>query len=196
MQPYKHIKNFVEKETAHFLYEYLEFTSKIYIKNGSPWDDDKMVPGCLDSRCEDLTFEAFLKFMQKKVEGLTGLKLFPTYSFARIYTFGNVMAKHKDRAACEYSLTIKLTDNRKGNWPIVIEDQEIFLEDGDAVLYKGCEVAHWRNKCEIEDYRLGQVFLHYVDANGPYANERYDGLVHGHYDKEVYFEKDLKEFLS
>ena len=50
---------------------------------------------------------------------------------------------------------------------------------------------HWRNKCEIEDYKLGQVFLHYVDANGPYANERYDG----YYDKGIFFEKDLKEFL-
>lgn len=195
MQPYRHIKNFVEKETAQFLYEYLEFSSKVHLTNDSGWGDDDMVPGCIGNRCEDLPFEAFLKFVQKRVEGLTDLKLFPTYSFARIYTFGNSMDKHRDRPACEYSLTIKLSDNRKGNWPIVIEGEEIFLEDGDAVLYKGCEVTHWRNKCEIEDYRLGQVFLHYVDANGPYENERYDAVLHGNYDKQQYFEKDLKEFL-
>tara|TARA_B100000900_G_scaffold234828_1_gene199361 strand:- start:149 stop:730 length:582 start_codon:yes stop_codon:yes gene_type:complete len=193
MQPYKHIKNFIEKETAHFLYEYLEFSTKVYITEGDPQakTGDEMVPGCLGPRSGDLTFDAFLNFMHKKVEGITGLTLFPTYTYARLYTSGNAMPKHRDRPACEYSLTVKLSDNKKGNWPIVIEDQEVFLEDGDAVLYKGCEVMHWRNKCEIEDYKLGQVFLHYVDANGPYANERYDG----YYDKGIFFEKDLKEFL-
>lgn len=193
MEPYRLIKNFIQPETAHFLYEYLEFSTKVYIKEGDPiaTQGDSMVPGCLGPRSGDLTFDSFLNFMHKKVESLTNKVLYPTYTYARLYVSGNAMPKHRDRPACEYSLTVKLSDNKKGNWPIVIEDEEVYLDDGDAVLYKGCEVMHWRNKCDIDDYKLGQVFLHYVDANGPYALEKYDR----YYDKSIYFEKDIKEFL-
>jgi hypothetical protein len=34
--------------------------------------------------------------------------------------------------------------------------------------------------------------LHYVDANGPYRAEKYDRF----YDKSIYFEKDITEFLK
>ena len=44
---------------------------------------------------------------------------------------------------------------------------------GDAVVYKGCELYHWREKY-IEGQWQAQVFLHYVDANGPHAQEKYD----------------------
>ena len=193
MSNYTLIKNFISQETANFLYEYLEFSTKVYIAEGDPMAKvgDEMVPGCLGPRSGDLTFDAFLNFMHKKVESVTQKTLYPTYTYARLYRTGNEMPKHIDRPACEYSLTVKLSDNKKGNWPIVIGGEEVFLDDGDAVLYKGCEVEHWRNKCEVQDYKLGQVFLHYVDANGPYRTEKYDG----YYNKGVYFEKSLEEFL-
>ena len=47
------------------------------------------------------------------------------------------------------------------------------LEEGDAVLYKGCEVDHWREPY-TEGTKLAQVFLHYVDANGPYTEWKND----------------------
>jgi hypothetical protein len=44
------------------------------------------------------------------------------------------------------------------------------MGEGDGVLYSGCDIEHWRNKCDgPPDYYSGQVFLHYVRANGPYA---------------------------
>jgi hypothetical protein len=56
-------------------------------------------------------------------------------------------------------------------------DQRFDLAEGDGVLYKGCEIKHWRNVCEgPEDYLSGQVFLHYVRKNGPYANHAGDIL--------------------
>jgi len=190
---YTLVKNFVNKETANFLYEYLEFSTKIYISEGDLMakDGDRMVPGCLGPRSGDMTFDSFLNFMHKRVEKLTDKTLYPTYTYARLYVTGNEMPKHIDRPACEYSLTMKLGDSGNGNWPIFIDNKEVFLDDGDAVLYKGCEVEHWRNKCDIPDYKLGQLFLHYVDSNGPYRAEKYDRF----YEKGVYFEKDIKEFL-
>jgi hypothetical protein len=47
------------------------------------------------------------------------------------------------------------------------------MKVGDAVLYRGCDKWHWR-----EPYKEGkwqaQVFLHYVDQNGPHAEWKYD----------------------
>jgi hypothetical protein len=50
---------------------------------------------------------------------------------------------------------------------------EILMEPGEAVIYLGCEVEHWRE--EFKGNWQSQVFLHYVDANGPYANSKFDG---------------------
>ena len=36
----------------------------------------------------------------------------------------------------------------------------------DAVIYRGCDLEHWREPCEGgKDYRLGQVFLHYINKD-------------------------------
>ena len=51
------------------------------------------------------------------------------------------------------------------------------LEEGDAVLYKGCEVEHWREPY-TEGTKQAQVFLHYVDANGRFTeweNDKVEG---------------------
>ena len=43
---------------------------------------------------------------------------------------------------------------------------------GDAVVYKGCDIEHSRREFEGEEYI--QVFLHYVDIDGPYKDHVYD----------------------
>jgi PKHD-type hydroxylase len=47
------------------------------------------------------------------------------------------------------------------------------MSAGDAMLYRGMNKVHWR-----EPYKEGkwqaQVFLHYVDADGPHAEWKYD----------------------
>ena len=40
------------------------------------------------------------------------------------------------------------------------------------VIYKGCDVEHWRNK--FIGLNHAQVFLHYNDKNGKFK-EQYDG---------------------
>jgi hypothetical protein len=42
------------------------------------------------------------------------------------------------------------------------------MNPGDAVLYKGIDVVHWRD--ELEGEFVTQTFLHYVDSDGPYKN--------------------------
>jgi len=41
---------------------------------------------------------------------------------------------------------------------------EINLKPGDMLMYRGCELEHWREAFEGTD--CGQVFLHYNDASG------------------------------
>lgn len=190
---YRFEKKFINPDTAVFIYEYLLFSTKVWLSQGDSIaiNGDSMVPGCLGPRGGDIVLDTLMKVCLPKVEKTVGKKLFPTYSYARIYKTGNELKKHKDRPACEYSVTIKLSDNRKGNWPFVIENKMFNLDDGDAIIYKGCEVEHWRETCNIDDYMSGQVFLHYVDAAGPYVNEQYDK----HIDRKQIFEKDINELL-
>ena len=43
------------------------------------------------------------------------------------------------------------------------------------MIYRGCDLDHWREVCECpEGWNMGQVFMHYVDANGPHAEWKYD----------------------
>jgi PKHD-type hydroxylase len=53
---------------------------------------------------------------------------------------------------------------------------KIDMQVGDAVIYRGMDIEHWRKKY-TEGQWQAQVFLHYVDADGPHANQKYDGRV-------------------
>ena len=123
-------------------------------------------------------FEGLLQFIHPIVQKVVGIELLPAYACARIYYPGAVMAKHLDRQSCEYSATMCI--DRKGDgWPIWVETKDrkslpIYQKPGDMVVYKGTEVPHWRNVYTEGTEQL-QVFLHFVDANGPYKDYAYDG---------------------
>jgi len=118
------------------------------------------------------TFDTLLQDLLPHIEKYSGKRLYPTYSYARLYSPGDELKKHKDRPSCEISVTLTLGFDGEV-WPIFIEGNQIDMQIGDAVLYRGMEVEHWR-----EPYKQGkwqaQVFLHYVDADGPHAEWKYD----------------------
>ena len=43
----------------------------------------------------------------------------------------------------------------------------VTLEIGDMMIYRGCDLEHWRNP--FKGSVCGQVFLHYNNVNGPFA---------------------------
>jgi hypothetical protein len=53
-----------------------------------------------------------------------------------------------------------------------MEGVEVVLEPGDLVIYKGCDLEHWRNK--FEGHICVQVFLFYNDIEGPFIFNKYD----------------------
>ena len=125
----------------------------------------------------DPLIEVLLKQCLPAVEEQTGLKLEPTYSFSRVYQEGEELTPHTDRPSCEISATINVA--RTGDtWPIWMqyEDKDpvkCLLNPGDAVIYKGCEVTHWRRKLPKGQINV-QFMLHYIDKNGPYAEYKFD----------------------
>jgi hypothetical protein len=107
----------------------------------------------------------------------TGLDLYPTYSYFRLYKNGDILPRHTDREACEVSVSVNLGYDSDEPWPLWLEvggnHVAVFLEPGDGVLYHGIELPHWRSA--FNGRCAAQLFLHYVDKNGPYSHWRFDG---------------------
>jgi len=137
-----------------------------------------------DSVYGDQKLDALLEELKPVIEKATGLKLNPTYSYARKYAPGDELKPHIDRAACEISATLTL--GFEGNvWPIHISKDEkvendvgpIELPVGSMIVYRGMEINHWRLPYNEGEWQC-QVFLHYVDADGPYKDLKYDTRPH------------------
>jgi hypothetical protein len=114
------------------------------------------------------------------MEENTGLTLYPTYSYYRVYRPGAELLIHKDRESCEISTTVTLLfdykeKNGEYEWPIFMKDTKCSMNPGDIVIYRGCDLDHWREefKAPHGSYHV-QAFLHYVDVNGPYADYKWD----------------------
>jgi hypothetical protein len=156
---YKLIKNFLTKEEIKLLTDYCRIMHRT---NSSSFEflqsDNGDTCYYADPLMESLMVNK-LELMQEE----TGLELLPTYAFWRMYTRFADLKKHKDRESCEVSVTVMLgSDGTK--WPIFMNGTEINLEPGDAAIYLGCEIEHWRE--EFKGDWQAQTFLHYVDKNG------------------------------
>ncbi len=126
----------------------------------------------------DHMLERLLGQLGPRLQYHTGLLLFPTYSFARIYKHGDELTAHRDRAACEISISLNLGQEPEEPWPLWLTDTQgrdvpAILRPGDALIYRGIELTHWREP--YKGRKLAQVFLHYVDRNGPHAGQIFDG---------------------
>ena len=120
--------------------------------------------------------ELLLEQLLPRIEESSGARLFPTYSYFRVYLNGAELRRHTDRPSCEISVTANLGYDSEGTWPIFLEvdgkPKAFSLAPGDALLYKGIDLPHWRE--QFDGQRAVQVFLHYVDQDGPYREWRYD----------------------
>jgi hypothetical protein len=175
-QGYALVKNFLPKDVALFLSDYLKVRREIKILNGDRVVDEQ-IPDAACVFWEEPVLETLYLQYTKEMEKVTGLSLVPTYIYARIYAAGNELRRHKDRPSCEISATIKLDESEQYTWPICVEQGSFELDVGDAVIYRGCDVMHWRDKCEADkDYFLSQMFMHFVDKNGPNTEYIFDKM--------------------
>jgi hypothetical protein len=125
-------------------------------------------------------FMSFVRLLVEKVpevSELLGEKILPTYTYARVYKENSELLRHRDRPACEISLTLNLSKDK--DWPIYFQrsdGSETFVElaPGDAVMYLGCRADHWRNKFVGKEYT--QLFMHYVRSYGSKSWAYFDKL--------------------
>ena len=113
----------------------------------------------------------------EKIENIIDTKLIPQCTFYRLYTEGTELKRHIDRESCEISTTLCLGYDADYSWPIWFKDRDgneisIETEPGDMVIYKGCDLEHWREPFKGNNH--AQVFLHYNRKNGRY-NNKFDG---------------------
>jgi|TARA_R100000995_G_scaffold84275_1_gene62468 hypothetical protein len=144
------------------------------------WGDGQVV----DTYCHygDVAMETLLAWVLPVMVKETGLDLDPTYSYARIYKKGDELKRHKDRFSCEISTTINLGSDKP--WPIYLdptgnkggEGVRIKLQPGDMLIYRGCDLEHWRKPFDGQD--CVQVFLHYNEKKSLPEGVRFDTRPH------------------
>ena len=138
---YKIIKNFLSKDEIDLFSLYCEIRHRT---NFTEFDFEQNNIGDTYFYGDPIMDSLMLK-KQSLMEKETGKKLLATYSFWRTYTKFAILKKHTDRPACEISVTI-LIGSDKTKWPIYMDGNPIDLERGDAAVYLGCEVEHWREE--------------------------------------------------
>ena len=208
---YEVIRGAIKKSVAEFVMGYFLLKRQVaetlfnkgyispFCTEWGVWHDEQ-VPNTY-GHYADVAMETFLIILQPLLEKKTGLKLSPTYTYARIYKKGDILKRHKDRYSCEISCTLNLGGTA---WPIFINSNfkeghaygkfigqhrtqnyspsksrgtKITLGMGDLLLYSGCELEHWREPFDGE-YCV-QVFLHYNKARGSKAKvNRFDRRLH------------------
>lgn len=181
MKEFKVIRNAIPDHMCKFIENEFEIIIKAqnYLKNTKELDyafGDSQIPKSFSVYASSFG-ESLLLFLQPLIENETGNKILPCYSYARKYYRGAKMEKHKDRPSCEISATLCISLNGEP-WPIYFqpdnkEKVKILLNPGDLIIYRGCDVEHWRKKFKQGDSMI-QIFVHYVNAEGPYRDFIFD----------------------
>ena len=203
---YTVIKQAISKDLAAFVANYFLMQKQVYdtcrqSRYFSPFEtiigyyegENEQIPNTY-SQYANMAMETLLLKCQPGMEKATGLKLYPAYTYARIYKKGDILKRHKDRFSCEISTTMNLGGD---DWPIYLDptgqssvipgvgerDVEeskrliknpnkgirVDLKPGDMLVYSGCELEHWREKFKGKE--CVQVFLHYNNRKTPGAKD-------------------------
>jgi hypothetical protein len=195
---YTVIRQAISKDLAAFVANYFMMQKQVYdtCRNAryiSPFENiighyegkEEQIPETY-SQYSNIAMETLMLKCQPEMEKVTGLKLYPAYTYARIYKKGDVLKRHKDRFSCEISTTMNLGGD---DWPIYLEPNpkkggvkpgvgyvsdntkgiKVDLKPGDMLVYSGCELEHWRNKFKGKE--CVQVFLHYNNRKTPGAKD-------------------------
>ena len=156
--------------------------------------EESQVKGSL-ARYSSPEYKELHFLVRKIIERKLSIDLLPTYFYDRFYFVGQELPRHTDRPACEISVTLQISTNSTKPWPIWFQKPNgdegyVVMENGDAAVYMGCEREHWRDSLESKYNKLQnlwrtfrkqeddtyhhQIFLHYVNAQGPFVHHAND----------------------
>ena len=134
--------------------------------------------------------------LTSRIADIAQKRLLPTYAFFRVYHKGDRCVVHSDRPACEHSFSMPLGYSDDIIWPLefgtrfyTLEEAlplgkgddfgdepstQAMLDPGDAVVYHGVNYRHGRTQPNPNRWSA-HLFLHWVDADGPYKEWAFDG---------------------
>jgi hypothetical protein len=110
--------------------------------------------------------------LKSTIEQLVGEPVKPSYVYLASYLSGARLPRHTDREQCEFGITFCLDYAPEPDgatpWPLHLETGRgrVTVEQalGDALLYRGCELPHYRDP--LPDGHLStSIFFHYVRAD-------------------------------
>lgn len=107
--------------------------------------------------------------MNPFIGDVTGSATRASYSYFGVYLPGALLQKHKDRPQCQWNLSLiwdtRPERPRDAAWPLYLDvngnTHEIKLAMGDALLYRGTEHFHWRERQPARN-RTTATFFHFV----------------------------------
>jgi hypothetical protein len=184
------IKEFLPQQILNLTYSY----SIIKFSNEAIENIDSQT-NSLIGKHGDYLMETLMDMSTPVVEQNVGKKLWPTYSYFRIYDKGSDLKIHTDRESCEYTVALCLGASPVDQpYEIFVgeedetSDYKYYSDDGEykryridykfsmlpnnAVIFKGMDKIHWREICKHDHFIT--VFLHYVDQEGPYKEYKFD----------------------
>ena len=184
------IENFLPEQILNLSYTYclLKYQNSKFI-NLDPQSSS------LIGEYGDYFMESLLDMSTPVIESNVGKKLWPTYSFFRIYDKGADLKIHTDRPSCEYTVALCLGADpiekpyelfvgeedetsdykyysQKGEYKRYRIDHKFAMVPNNAVIFKGRDKIHWREMCDHDHFIT--VFLHYVDQEGEFKNHKFD----------------------
>ena len=145
------------------------------------WTEYRIVNKIPQGMCHDLYGDAFCEAIGlakiPELENYMGGTPSLTYAILRQYANQASLKWHRDRWACEFSATVQVS---KTPWPMHFamnatiggqwkKDSSIILQQGDAILYRGCEVYHSRDR--LKYHRSRHLLLHYVERGSAIDNK-------------------------
>jgi hypothetical protein len=167
-QKYTIERNFLDSNVVKFLESYYLQTMA---KGKGHIAHDRTSYNTYGEACADTLLYA----MREKMEAATDLQLNPGFSFVRLYRKGEKLRKHLDRGANEINCTIQIFAPTPWALGVEVDGKEIIVnqEDGDALIYHGLEIPHWRDEYTGEKHL--QLILAYVIKDGAHTACSFDG---------------------
>jgi hypothetical protein len=127
-------------------------------------DFDNFGRKTLNESAKNILTEYSLKLLPIIQSFYENEEILPSYSLFVEYSDKNIsLFKHKDQAACTYTLDLCLYQSDP--WPIYVENKEYILYPNDALLFMGEDQEHWRPEIINNEDKKGFIFFHYVLPN-------------------------------
>ena len=173
---YAFVKEFIPVEVAEAMASYIEAQA-----SAGKLGKDNQCPNSFRIAARFNRLQVQLRPLMERLfnENSSGehVDLISTYNYGRQYVNGEILKRHRDRPACDYSATVSLGKREGDAWPFYAqykkhEQLEVSMDVGDAVIYRGHQVDHWRES-NTQGLQY-QVFFHYVDKNGPHKEWKFN----------------------